>query len=479
VSAILSLQSDACLTSLNIDVASIKQRCLDAAVLHARVGVRDFDRDDATAMLPDAVRVLAALVGSGRKVYVHCTAGINRAPLTVVGYLVFVKGWLVDDAVAAVKKTRSVANPYVDTLYGAKARMLHGRNDELTTLSRALYEARKGKPETPGQNDWFDAEDQLIQRLFARRLAVDVEALTSIEAVTQKHGGFVRGPSETEVRLTAELAQTKKAAAEAAEVAAAELKRTQTEAAAALAAANKGGADALSTANKSAAETLAATQAKAAADLAAAQKEAADAAIAAAAALDAANTAAQAALSAAAEQAAAELDAAAAAAQAAQEIAATQIQGALDAADVQAQASAARQAVLEKEVRRLADSAAAAARFDAEAAARKSELEMAAVDMVKASATEVLRMREQMEVLRREVSELKAELAEAKTELVLEAGKTPMAAAASAVAAVAATAAAPKPAAPAAPTAPAVPAAAAAAAAGNGVTPAVAPPRKK
>ena len=439
VSAILSLQSDECVSSLGIDMAAIKARCVEENVLHARLGMRDFDKDDAMAMLPDAVRTLAALVGSGRKVYVHCTAGINRAPLTVVGYLIFVKGMNADNAIAAVKKPRPVANPYMDSLWGAKARMLHGRNDELTALSRSLYEARMSRKEkNDNANDWFDAEDQVIQRLFARRLTTDVEALNSVAATIQKHGGFVRGPTEEETRLTSELAATKKGALEASTAAAAELARVQAEAAATLAAAKKEGADALTAANKAAAQALAETQARAAADLANAQKESADAAIAAAAALDAANAAAQAALTAAAEQAAAELDAAAAAAQAQQEIAAAQIQSALDAADVQAQASAARQAVLEKEVRRLADSAAAAARFDAEAQARKSELEMAAVDMVKASATEVLRMREQMEALRREVADLKSELAEKHTALVLAEGKVPLSQAAANVAAVAA-----------------------------------------
>ena len=42
-------------------------------------------------MLPEAVRLLHLLVSSGKHVYVHCTAGINRATLTTVGYLTFVK----------------------------------------------------------------------------------------------------------------------------------------------------------------------------------------------------------------------------------------------------------------------------------------------------------------------------------------------------------------------------------------------------
>lgn len=42
-------------------------------------------------MLPEAVRLLHLLVSSGKHVYVHCTAGINRATLATVGYLTFVK----------------------------------------------------------------------------------------------------------------------------------------------------------------------------------------------------------------------------------------------------------------------------------------------------------------------------------------------------------------------------------------------------
>ncbi len=44
-------------------------------------------------VLPPALSSLQlhALLSMGRTVYVHCTAGINRATLTVVGYLTFVQ----------------------------------------------------------------------------------------------------------------------------------------------------------------------------------------------------------------------------------------------------------------------------------------------------------------------------------------------------------------------------------------------------
>jgi electron-transferring-flavoprotein dehydrogenase len=45
-----------------------------------------------------AAGLLNALLALGRVPYVHCTAGINRASLCVVGLLTFVEGWPLDDA---------------------------------------------------------------------------------------------------------------------------------------------------------------------------------------------------------------------------------------------------------------------------------------------------------------------------------------------------------------------------------------------
>lgn len=77
-------------------------------------------------MLPEAVRMLHLMLSMGKRVYVHCTAGINRATLTVVGYLTFVKGWQLEDAVGHVKAKRSQAHPYIDCWQvGLPAVMLH------------------------------------------------------------------------------------------------------------------------------------------------------------------------------------------------------------------------------------------------------------------------------------------------------------------------------------------------------------------
>lgn len=44
-------------------------------------------------MLPQAVCLLQALLGSGHTVYLHCNAGVGRAAAAVGGWLHYVRGW--------------------------------------------------------------------------------------------------------------------------------------------------------------------------------------------------------------------------------------------------------------------------------------------------------------------------------------------------------------------------------------------------
>lgn len=89
--AIMSVQSDLCLEALKIDYAVLRDHGLTRGIMMTRVPIRDFDHGDQTLMLPEAVRTLALLTALNYKVYVHCTAGINRAALTVLGYMTFVQ----------------------------------------------------------------------------------------------------------------------------------------------------------------------------------------------------------------------------------------------------------------------------------------------------------------------------------------------------------------------------------------------------
>mmetsp|Transcript_8591 Transcript_8591/g.31731 ORF Transcript_8591/g.31731 Transcript_8591/m.31731 type:complete len:352 (+) Transcript_8591:169-1224(+) len=180
--AILCLQSNDCFRAMNIDWEAIRERAISEGVVMARVSVRDFDHNDQALMLPEGVRVLSQLVASGHKVYVHCTAGINRATLVAVGYLTFYRGKTLDDAVSLVKSKRSIANPYIDCWKRARSRMLNDRDEELGYLSKEIYEercnsGRHGNMDT----DWKEAQIKLIQRDFKRYVDAQLSVHRSVQ----------------------------------------------------------------------------------------------------------------------------------------------------------------------------------------------------------------------------------------------------------------------------------------------------------
>ena len=89
VTALLSLQSDDCRRALGIDQRQLAEHASRRALVFVGAPFRDFDPADQRNRLPDAVRTLSSLLRSGHRVYVHCTAGINRSPLVVLAYLTF------------------------------------------------------------------------------------------------------------------------------------------------------------------------------------------------------------------------------------------------------------------------------------------------------------------------------------------------------------------------------------------------------
>ena len=80
VGAIVNLQEDTDMAFFDLDLAPIRERCLARGdVAHNRYPIRDFDPFDLRMKLAGAVQLVADQVkmqkGSGKKVYIHCTAG--------------------------------------------------------------------------------------------------------------------------------------------------------------------------------------------------------------------------------------------------------------------------------------------------------------------------------------------------------------------------------------------------------------------
>ena len=85
VSALLSLQHNDCLAYWHIDYTEMLRTGETLGLTMLRCPIRDFDIPDMRRRLPDAITMLAHLRDQGHQTYVHCTAGLGRAPLTVLG----------------------------------------------------------------------------------------------------------------------------------------------------------------------------------------------------------------------------------------------------------------------------------------------------------------------------------------------------------------------------------------------------------
>lgn len=89
VGAIVNLQEDTDMAFFDLDLAPIRERCLARGdVAHNRYPIRDFDPFDLRMKLAGAVQLVAdqikVLKGSGKKVYIHCTAGEPFLAVSVV-----------------------------------------------------------------------------------------------------------------------------------------------------------------------------------------------------------------------------------------------------------------------------------------------------------------------------------------------------------------------------------------------------------
>lgn len=166
VSALLSLQTDDCRSALDIDYNSLEKHASSRGLLLVNAPIRDFDADDQRKRLPYAVGRLWGLLTSGHRTYVHCTAGINRAPLVALAYLTFVEGVAVPDAVALIQRGRPEASPYWDAYYGCREDALARHRATVALRAWNLSQANPG--ETPERN-WFLAELEVLREAFRAR----------------------------------------------------------------------------------------------------------------------------------------------------------------------------------------------------------------------------------------------------------------------------------------------------------------------
>jgi hypothetical protein len=98
ITAVLNLQTEEDFVYLDIDWEAMVGYYDELGIELRRVPIIDFNTDDLRRNLRRAVQVLDELIKGGHATYIHCTAGVNRAPTTVIAYLHWVEKRSLEDA---------------------------------------------------------------------------------------------------------------------------------------------------------------------------------------------------------------------------------------------------------------------------------------------------------------------------------------------------------------------------------------------
>ena len=115
VSAVVSLQDDADLLHKGLRLAALREAYLSAGVAFHRIPIADGDAAMLGARLEEALDVLQRLLSAGASVFLHCNAGLNRAPTVAIAYLHVHGGYALEAARDFVKARRACV-PYWSVL---------------------------------------------------------------------------------------------------------------------------------------------------------------------------------------------------------------------------------------------------------------------------------------------------------------------------------------------------------------------------
>jgi len=161
-SAVLSLQHDDCMAYWGINYRQLHKHGTGLGMDMVRSPMRDFDIVDQRQNLPYAVAALDKLLMQGHRTYLHCTAGLGRAPLTTLGYLSWVDGKSAEEAIRQIHNGRPDAVPAWEAFHGCREDLVEQYRQRIEQRAYELHEMRAGD-QGNAETDWFDAEREIIR----------------------------------------------------------------------------------------------------------------------------------------------------------------------------------------------------------------------------------------------------------------------------------------------------------------------------
>lgn len=106
ITGLISVQSDDDLAILGINWQAIESYLKQQGITVTRVPIIDFNDRELLKGLPDAIAAVHFLRATGKRTYLHCTAGLNRSPSVAIAYLAAHQGMSLDEAWEQVTSRR-------------------------------------------------------------------------------------------------------------------------------------------------------------------------------------------------------------------------------------------------------------------------------------------------------------------------------------------------------------------------------------
>ncbi|KAL3161748.1 hypothetical protein ABBQ38_008843 [Trebouxia sp. C0009 RCD-2024] len=126
VTTVINLQQDADFQHWGVDFGAVHQKAQELGINLIRRPAQDFDPHSLRHMLPSAVNSVYHALDNKQRVYVHCTAGLGRAPAVIIAYLFWFKDMGLDEAYKHLTDIRP-CGPKRDAIRGATFDLCSGR----------------------------------------------------------------------------------------------------------------------------------------------------------------------------------------------------------------------------------------------------------------------------------------------------------------------------------------------------------------
>ena len=114
-SAVICLQDDDDLDRKGLSLRALERAYANGGIAFHHLPVPDGDADRLRERIDETVALVAQLLTRGERVYLHCNAGLNRAPTVAVAYLHVHHGQTLEAACALIKARRPCV-PYMRML---------------------------------------------------------------------------------------------------------------------------------------------------------------------------------------------------------------------------------------------------------------------------------------------------------------------------------------------------------------------------